>query len=117
MNVPNNLGDIVIEAHAAAKNAGYAFLDKHFEGRDGGACGFGWVLIFDEKGGKIRKNSKLGQALEDWGIKKNWEGIYQVWRPGAMHCQSVDAQLEAAYAYADVFKKHGFQAFAQSRLD
>ena len=52
-----------------------------------------------------------------WGIEKNWEGVHQVWRPGAMPCQSVDAQLEAAYAYADVFKKHGFQAFAQSRLD
>lgn len=117
MNVPNDLGSIVVEAHAAAKNAGCAFLDKYFEGRDGGACGFGWVLIFDDQGKKIRKNSKLGQALAAYGIEHNWEGVHQVWRPGAMHCQSVDAQLEAAYAYANVLKEHGFKAFAQSRLD
>ena len=117
MDVPANLGDIVIDAHAAAKNAGYAFLDKHFEGRDGGACGFAWVLLFDDQGNKIRKNSKLGKALAQWGIEQNWEGVFYVWGPGAVGCQNVDAKLEAAYAYADVFEKHGFKAFAQSRLD
>ena len=117
MDVPANLDDIVLYAHAAAAHAGNKFPDKHFEGRDGGACGFGWVLIMDEDGKKIRKNSKLGKALAARGIEHNWEGIHYVWSPGAMGCQNVDAQLEAAYAYAEVFREHGFDAFAQSRLD
>jgi hypothetical protein len=117
MDVPANMDDIVIEAMGFAQRAGYEFLNKHFEGRDGGACGFGWVEIYDDEGNKIRKNSKLGKALAQRGIEKNWDGVHYVWNPGAMGCQSVDAKRAAADAYAAVFKQHGFKAYGCDRLD
>jgi hypothetical protein len=42
------------KAMAAAQTAAsQAFSDKHFGGRDGGACGFAWVNVY-----KVRSNSQ-----------------------------------------------------------
>jgi hypothetical protein len=107
----------VQQAHAkameAARAAAKAFSDKHFNGSDGGACGFAWVNVY-----KVRSNSKLGKALATVGFRKSYTGGLQLWNswwPG----QSVDAADHGATAYAAVLKQElGIdEIYAGSRLD
>lgn len=100
-------------AMAAAQQAAKAFSDKHFGGRDGGACGFAWVNVY-----KVRSNSKLGKALCEVGFRKGYGGGLQLWNswwPG----QSVDAADHGATAYAIVLKQElGIdEIYSGSRLD
>jgi hypothetical protein len=103
-------------AHAralqAAQDAAQAFADKYMNGRDGGPCGFAWVNVY-----KVRKNSKMGKALEAVGFRKSYDGSFQLWNkwwPG----QSVDAAEHGAYAYAIVMKEElGLDFYSGSRLD
>jgi hypothetical protein len=62
------------KAMAAARAAAQAFSNKHFNGRDGGACGFAWVNVY-----KVRSNSKLGKALSAVGFRKSYTGGLQLW--------------------------------------
>ena len=39
------------------------------------------------------------------------------WRPGDFPTQNIDVLEKGARAYAQVFRDHGFQAYAASRLD
>ena len=104
------------KAIVAARQAAQAFADKHFEGRDGGACGFAWVDVYG-----IRSNSKLGKALQEVGFRKSYTGGLQQWngRNGWFSGQSVDASEAGARAYAEVLKEElGLdRCFAGSRLD
>ena len=100
------------KAMAAAQSASQAFSDKHFNGRDGGACGFAWVNVY-----KVRSNSKLGKALAEVGFRKGYGGGLQLWNhwwPG----QSVDAAEHGATAYAQVINQElSVEAYSGSRLD
>ena len=100
-------------AMAAAQRASQAFSDKHFNGRDGGACGFAWVNVY-----KVRSNSKLGKALCDVGFRKSYTGGLQLWNSW-WHGQSVDAAEHGATAYAITLKQElGIEdIYAGSRLD
>jgi len=102
-----------IKALAAAQTAAKAFSDKHFNGSDGGACGFAWVNVY-----KVRSNSKLGKALCEVGFRKSYTGGLQLWNTW-WHGQSVDAADHGATAYAAVLKQElGIQeVYAGSRLD
>jgi len=108
---------MVQAAHAkaitAAQTAAQAFSDKHFNGRDGGACGFAWVNVY-----KVRSNSKLGKALCDVGFRKSYTGGLQLWNQW-WSGQSVDAADHGAVAYAAVMKQElGIEeVYAGSRLD
>jgi hypothetical protein len=101
-----------VKAMDAAQKAAKAFSDKHFGGRDGGACGFAWVDVY-----KVRSNSKLGKALKEVGFSKSYTGSLQLWNkwwPG----QSVDAAEHGATAYAAVIKEElKLEAYSGSRLD
>ena len=113
-----NIEHIKAELHAAAATATQAYLDKHYEGDDWGACGFAWVLIEPAHKG----NTKLGKAerkvYESLGAKKDWTGkTYQIWNPSNMGCQNVDAKHDGAAAAAKVLQGVGIEASAQSRLD
>ena len=86
-----NVEHIKAELQAAASKAAIAYLDKHYEGDDWGACGFAWVRIEPEHKG----NTKLGKAerkvLEALGAKKDWTGkTYQIWNPSNVGCQRLD---------------------------
>ena len=102
-------------ALAAARKASQEFVDKHFGGRDGGACGFAHVAVYG-----VRANSKLGKALESvtgarkWSYDKAYH-IRNTWYNG----QSVDAAAAGADAYRAVFKQlTGLdKVYASSRLD
>lgn len=102
-----------IKAMDAAVKASRALSDKHFNGGDGGACGFAWVNVYG-----VRSNSKLGKALTEVGFRKDYSGSLQLWNkwwPG----QSVDAAEHGATAYAAVMKEElGLdRCYSGSRLD
>jgi hypothetical protein len=107
---------MVQAAHAkaitAAQSASQAFSDKHFNGRDGGACGFAWVNVY-----KVRSNSKLGKALSAVGFRKSYTGGLQLWNQW-WSGQSVDAAEHGATAYAQVLVQElNVEAYSGSRLD
>ena len=101
-----------IRAMDASVSAAQAFADKHFNGSDGGACGFAWVTVHN-----VRSNSKMGKALQTIGFRKAYGGGLQLWNkwwPG----QSVDAAEHGATAYAAVIEDElGVKAYSGSRLD
>ena len=100
-------------AIAAAQSASQQFVDKHFGGRDGGACGFASVEVYG-----VRSNSKVGKALQAVGFSKSYTGALTLrnrWYMG----QSVDAADAGAQAYKDTFRAlTGLdKVYAASRLD
>ncbi len=104
-----------VRALAEAQSAAKAFSEKYLGGSDGGPCGFAWVNVY-----KVRKNSKLGRALETVGFSKSYDGSFQLWngRAGWWPGQSVDAAEHGAYAYAIVMKEElGLDFYAGSRMD
>lgn len=104
------VNDAMLSAQEAAKRA----LALHGD-RD--CCGFAWTNIYDYKGTKIRANSKLGKALAAAGIRKDYSGAYCLWNPSKLGVQSMGILEAGAYAAAEVFKMHGFTAYAGSRMD
>ena len=104
------VNDAMLTAHKAASQS----LGQH---GDRGACGFAWVNIWEHDGKKIRANSKLGKALTAAGVRKDYTGAYCLWNPSKLGAQSMDILEEGAYAAAEVFKLHGFTAYAGSRMD
>ena len=113
----NKLLNIIEEAQAAAKEAATKCYTEVFEGIDSGACGFAWVEIWDFDGKRIKGNTKLGKQFKAAGIEQNYRRIFQIWDPAGLPVQNIDIKHVGAQAAAEVFKKHGFAAFAQSRLD
>ena len=105
---------IVDDAMTSAAEAARRALAQYGD-RD--ACGFAWVNIWDYKGTKIRANSKLGKALAAAGVRKDYQGAYCLWNPSKMGVQSMGILEAGAYAAAEVFKLHGFTAYAGSRMD
>ena len=103
---------IVAEAKTAAYQAADRFFNEKLAGKDQYACGFAWVEIFGVKG-----NTKLGKMLKAAGLRKDFSRTFLLWNPAGYGCQNVDTLEEGADAAAAVFVKHGFRAYAASRLD
>ncbi len=74
-------------------------------------CGFAWVSIYG-----IRANSKIGKEISKF-CKKDYTGAFCVWNPGKTATQSMAVKEQGAYAYAKVWKAHGFKAYSASRAD
>ena len=110
--------DVIAEAREAAQTATMEYIDAFFVGEDMFPCGFAWVTIYEHDGKKIRKNSKIGKALEAAGAKKNdYEGGFRIWNPSGTLLQNLDCKEAGARAAADVLKKYGFTAYAGGRMD
>ena len=105
---------IVNDAMTTAAEAARRALAQHGD-RD--CCGFAWVNVYDYRGTKIRANSKLGKALAAAGVRKDYSGAYCLWNPSKLGTQSMGILEAGAYAAAEVFKLHGFTAYAGSRMD
>ena len=100
---------IVAEAMQEANKAARDALAKYGD-RD--ACGFAWTNIY-----KIKGNTKLGKMLKAAGVRQDYTKAFQLWNPAKLPVQSLSVLEAGAQAAADVFRKHGFEAYAGSRLD
>ena len=74
-------------------------------------CGFAWVHIPDGRSPLVNAMKKLGVGSKHWA--RGWE----VWNPGDHPGQSMEIKEAGARAYAEVLKRHGFDARAYSRAD
>ena len=102
--------EIFAEAIQAAKDAETAFRAKHGEPM---YCGFAWVNVYVE-----RTNSVEAKELLAAGFKKDYKPkCLSVWNPGGSSTQSMDVKEEGASAFAEVFRKYGYNAYAGSRAD
>ena len=108
---------IVAEAKAAAHEASIEYFNTKLGGQDQCACGFAWTGIHSYNGKKIKGNMKIGRLLAQAGIRQNWERVFEIWNPGGLGVQNIDCKEAGARAAAEVFKKHGFEAYCGSRLD
>ena len=110
-----NLQAVQDALNEAAQAARLAAVETHKAlGGDRGACGFAWVNVWG-----VRKNSKLGNALQAAGFRKDYTGSLQLWNPAKAGVQSLDILEAGAYAYAEVLKqKLGLEkVYAGSRMD
>ena len=115
MTAVNNIiqvNSIVNEAKQAAREAAERFFQEKLGGVDQYSCGFAWVEIYGVKG-----NTRLGKAFKAAGIRKSYNGSYQIWNPAGLGVQNIDTLEAGAEAAAQVFEKYGFRAYAGSRLD
>lgn len=101
---------IYTEAKQAAIEAENEYIAKNGEPA---YCGFGWVDIFVD-----RTNSKEAKALIAVGFRKSYQAkTLNMWTCGNYHGQSMDVKEAGSEAFAKVFKKYGFRAYAGSRAD
>ena len=103
---------IVAEARQAAQVAATDYFQKRLGGVDQFACGFASVEIYGIKG-----NTRLGKAFKAAGLNKNYNGAFYIWNPSGLAVQNIDTLEAGAEAAAVVFERHGFRAYATSRLD
>jgi hypothetical protein len=75
-----------------------------------GACGFAWVNVHGIKG-----NTRIGKMLKARGFSKSYTGGLQYWI--STMTQSVARKEAYAEAMAGVLRRHGIEAYADSRLD
>ena len=112
------LDSVILEAREAAQTATMDYIDAYLGGEDKFPCGFAWVNIYEYEGKKIRKNSKMGKALESMGARKSdYEGGYKIWNPSGTMFQNLDCKEAGAQASAKVLQKYGFTAYAGGRMD
>jgi len=111
------LNAIKEEALEAAYLAALAHMNTHYEGQDGGTCGFASLSIYEFEGKKIKGNTKLGRAMKAAGIRQDWTRTFEIWNPCGLPVQSVDIKEVGAEAAAQVFRSYGFTAYASSRMD
>ena len=114
-----NIIDVHTEAQTAAKKAVADFLERwniQTGGNEYGEpmyCGFAWVDVAVD-----RTNSKEAKALESIGFKKSYRAkTMTMWDPAEHRGQSMDCKEVGAQAYAEVLRKHGFNAYMGSRAD
>lgn len=98
------------EATAAAHTAAHELYTKL--GGDQLMCGFAWVVVEG-----VKLSTKLGKEMAKAGFTKNYGGGIQLWNPSGSPVQNIDIKEAGAQAYAEVLRKHGFRAYAASRLD
>lgn len=111
--------DIIAEAKEAAMIGTTDYVQNVLGGEDAYPCGFAWVTIYEHDGKKIRKNSKVGKALEAAGARKTIgiDGGFRIWNPSGTMLQNLDCKEAGARAAADVLKQYGFTAYAGGRMD
>ena len=94
----------------ATKQAITETVEKYGEA-DIGPCGHAWVELPG-----IRKNSKIGQWLEQMGHKKHGDR-FTIWKPGGFNGQALHILEAGAKVFSETLQYHGFLATFSSRLD
>jgi len=104
------------EAVAAAKDAVKEevakWTERYGSAEVAGACGFAWVNVYG-----VKLSTKIGKEFKDIGFDKAYNGGIQLWNPSGYNGQNVDVKEAGASAYAKVFEKYGYKAYAGSRMD
>ena len=109
---------IKTEMLAEAKAAADKFFADSMGGKDWGGCGFAWVTIYPKYKGNTRNGKAERVVIRDMGFELDWTGkSFQMWNPSKHPAQNVDTKEAGARAAAEVLRKHGFNAYAGSRLD
>lgn len=108
---------MINEAKTAAFKAADQFFMEKLGGQDQYACGFAWVTLYEYQGKRLDGRSRIAKDLSSCGVKKSYNGGFELWNPSGYACQNVDTLEAGARAAAEVFKKYGFTAYAGSRLD
>ena len=103
----------MITAARAAAEARYQEL-----GGDGMACGFAWTTVYPVHKGNTKQGREERKVLAALGLRKDWTGkAYEVWNPSGSPVQNIDIKEAGAIAAANVLRRYGFNAYANSRLD
>jgi hypothetical protein len=119
----DQIKDIVTEAQSAAANAAAEYVANWTATTGGNAygepmyCGFAWVNIYKFDGKDIKGSTKIGRAMKAAGIRQDYTRAFQIYNPSGWGGQSMDVKEAGAQAAAEVFKKHGFEAYMGSRAD
>ncbi len=118
--------DIYVEAYEAGVQAANSIQprpmivqqvgldDQPFPGTEpeivwDGLCGFAWVVIKPARGPFVNYLKKRGVG------DKHYEGGWNIWI--SEYNQSYERKEAHADAMAEIFRKHGLNAYAGSRLD
>lgn len=117
------MATLIQEAHekasAAAAKAAQEFLEKHFGGRDAGACGFAWVKYYPKNKGNTRDGKEERRMIQSIGFRQDYTGkAYELWNPSKIGAQNIDCKEAGAMAYAKVMEEEvGLRLSVSSRLD
>lgn len=104
--------DIAAIHQEATQAAQKAAADMKAQRGDGFPCGFAWVVVHG-----VKLNTRLGKEMKRVGFSKNYGGGIQLWNPSRNMAQNVDILMAGARAYAEVLKRNGIDAYADSRWD
>ena len=75
-------------------------------------CGFALVRIRPARGALVNHWKSLGIGHVD-----NFNGGYVVYNPSGNSTQWMDAKMAGARAFAEILRKYGINAIAESRVD
>jgi hypothetical protein len=113
-----DVNGILKEMTEAAKTASDDYLKEHLGGVDRYACGFAWTNIVPKHKGNTRDGKAERAVYTALGFEKDWTGKeFQLWNPGKWGGQNIDVKEAGALAAAAVLRKHGIDAYAESRMD
>lgn len=104
--------EAVAAAKSAAADEAARWTEKFGSPEVAGACGFAWVNVY-----KVKLSTKVGKEFEAVGFRKSYHKGIEIYNPAGYVGQNVNIKYAGAKAYADVFKKYGFDAYAADRLD
>jgi hypothetical protein len=111
-----DIDTIRTEMLAAAREAAENKIKEY--GGDRYACGFAWTTVYPKFKGNTRQGKEERKILASLGFRKDWTGKnFELWNPSGAAVQSVDIKETGAEAAAQVLRKHGLDAWANSRLD
>lgn len=106
-------------ATEVAFTASLAYVTKHYEGHDAGACGFAWVTFYPKNKGNTRDGKAERKMFEAIGFTKDYTGkAWTLWNPSNYRGQNVDTKYAGAAAYAKKFEElTGIKLSPADRLD
>jgi len=109
---------IRLEAWAAAVVATTKYIDTYLDGEDKYACGFAWVNVAPKHKGNTKLGREERKVLRAMGLELDYTGKrFSWWNPSKSYFQNIDCKEAGARAAATVLQAHGFDAWAESRLD
>ena len=112
------LEQIKKEMETEAYICALGYFDRVMGGEDWGSCGFAWVSIRPKHKGNTKLGKQERKEFEALGASKDWTGkAWQIWNPAKFPCQNVDTLTAGAAGAANILKRYGYDAAAQSRLD